>query len=111
MIEGSVPLKRHAEVFALFEAMDGAHPTELHWYLPMIGVNGACRGGGPGTALLRATLALCDRDSLPAYLEASNPRNIPFCERHGFERRAPLRQGSCPPITPMWRRPAHGSGK
>lgn len=111
VIDGTVPPQRHAEVFALFEAMDGVHPTEPHWYLPMIGVDAACQGGGLGTALLRAILALCDRDSLPAYIEASNPRNIPFYERHGFERRAPVREGSCPPITPMWRWPAHAPGK
>jgi ribosomal protein S18 acetylase RimI-like enzyme len=103
VIENSVPTRRHAEVFAVFEALGEAHPGEPHWYLPLIGVDIACQGYGRGTALLRATLAVCDRDGLPAYLEASSPLSIPLYERFGFRRRASLRVGSCPPITPMWR--------
>ena len=110
VIADSVAPGRHAEVFALLEAMGKVHPTEPHWYLTLIGVDATSQGCGVGAMLLRTTLGLCDRDGLPAYLEASNPRNIPFCERHGFRRREALCVGSCPPIVPMWRRPAHGPG-
>jgi len=103
VIEDSISGRRHAEVFAVFEALGEAHPAVPHWYLPLIGVDAACQGQGHGTALLRATLAVCDRDGFPAYLEASNPRSIPLYERFGFRRRVSLRVGSCPPITPMWR--------
>ena len=59
-----------------------------------------------GARLLAPVLARCDRDGLPAYLESSNPRNLPFYERHGFVRRTavPLPSG-CPLVTPMWRDP------
>ena len=69
----------------------------------MIGVDAVCQGRGLGGALLRETLAVCDRDSLLAYLEASSPRSIPLYERFGFRCCEPLTIGSCPSITPMWR--------
>ena len=40
-----------------------------------------------------------------AYLESTNPRNIPLYERHGFERLAILQYGSSPPMVPMLRKP------
>src|SRR3546814_12966763 len=40
---------------------------------------------GHGDALMAYALAQCDCDHAPAYLESSNPRNIPFYQRHGFE--------------------------
>ena len=103
VIENSMPAKRHSEVFGVLKVLGEAHPCEPHWYLPLIGVDAACQGHGRGSALLRATLAVCDRGGLPAYLEASSPRSIPLYEHFGFRRRAALRVGSCPPITPMWR--------
>jgi ribosomal protein S18 acetylase RimI-like enzyme len=99
----SIPLQRRAEVLALFEAMGEAHPIEPHWYLPLIGVKAACQSRGHGSAILRESLAQCDRDGMPAYLEATSPRSIPLYERFGFRCRDNLRVGNCPPITPMWR--------
>ncbi len=105
VIAHSVPAHRHEEVFALFEAMDAAHPHEPHWYLPLIGVDAAFQGWGLGSTLLRNILDRCDRERIPAYLEATTPRNIALYERHGFRCLEPLRVNTCPPITPMWRRP------
>jgi GNAT superfamily N-acetyltransferase len=64
VIENSMPAQRHSEVFGVFEALGEAHPCEPHWYLPLIGVDAACQGHGRGSALLRATLAVCDRGGL-----------------------------------------------
>ena len=94
---------RHDEVFALFEAIGRVHPLEPHWYLPIIGVEPAYQGNGLGSALLRHGLERCDRDCTPAYLEATRSENIRLYERHGFKPLEPIRIGSCPPITPMWR--------
>ena len=102
VIEETITPQRHTEVFAVLDAMGKVHPTEPHWYLPLIGVDTASQGRGLGATLMRETLALCDQDGLPAYLESSNPRNIPFYERHGFRQINPLSVGSCPPIVPMW---------
>ena len=105
VIEKGIPARRHAEVFSVLEAVDAAQPTEPHWYLPLIGVDPSCQGRGLGSALLRAALRVCDRDGMPAYLEASSASSIPLYERHGFRRLTPVRVGSCPIITPMWREP------
>ena len=55
-----------------------------HWYLLAIGVDPAHRGRGLGEALLRAGLEIADSIRLPAYLETSNPANLPLYERLGF---------------------------
>jgi hypothetical protein len=107
VIERSIPPQRREKVFALFEAFGEALPTMPHWYLPLMGVDPASQGSGRGAALLRETLAVCDRDGMPAYLEASSRRSVPLCERFGFRCRGFLQVGSRPPITPMWR-PATG---
>eukprot|EP01041_Mallomonas_annulata_P030478 gene30478-52615_t len=60
------------------------HPEEPHWYLSMIGVDPSHHGQGLGSALLKAGLQRCDADGLPAYLESSNPKNVPLYERFGL---------------------------
>lgn len=91
------------EVEAIFDAMAQYHPGEPHWYLPMIGTDPARQGRGIGDALMRHALARCDRDGMPAYLESSNPRNIPFYRRFGFEVLGTIQTGSSPVLTPMLR--------
>ena len=88
----------------VFKQMASFHPSEPHWYLPLIGVDPACQGRGLGDKLMTASLARCDADRLPAYLESSNPRNIPFYQRHGFEVMGKIQVGSSPTIVPMRRR-------
>jgi GNAT superfamily N-acetyltransferase len=92
-------------MFGLFEQMGAFHPKEPHWYLPLIGTDPAKQGSGYGAALLRHALAICDRDKLPAYLEASSPRNLPLYQRHGFEALGTIQAGDSPVITPMLRKP------
>jgi GNAT superfamily N-acetyltransferase len=92
-------------VFGVLEQMDAYHPAEPHWYLPMIGVDPARQGKGYGSALLKHALARCDRDDKLAYLESSNPKNIPLYKRHGFELLGTIRVGSSPPLFPMVRKP------
>ena len=93
------------DLFPLFEQMAAFHPNEPHWYLPMIGVEPSRQGSGVGSALLQHTLATCDADGLPAYLESTNPKNIPLYERFGFEQIGVIRSGDAPPMFPMLRRP------
>ncbi len=66
--------------------MEEFHLAEPHWYLPLIAADPARQGQGLGTALMEAAIARIDADGRPAYLESSNPRNIPLYERFGFER-------------------------
>jgi len=89
----------------VLERMSGFHPREPHWYLPLIGVDPARQGERLGNQLMAHALARCDADGLPAYLESSNPRNIPFYERQGFDALGKIQVGSSPTIVPMLRKP------
>jgi GNAT superfamily N-acetyltransferase len=82
------------------------HPREPHWYLPAIGVAPAWQGRGYGAALLRPILERCDRERLPAYLEASTKRNRSLYQRHGFETIEECRYAdNAPLLWRMWREP------
>lgn len=105
LIESAVAESEREAMFGVFEQMGAFHPQKPHWYLPLIGTDPAKQGKGHGSALLRHALAICDRDRLPAYLEASSPRNVPLYRRHGFEALGTIQVGNSPPITPMLRKP------
>ena len=99
------PPERLADLEQVFEQMSGYHPQEPCWFLPLIGVDPARQGCGYGSALLRHALEGCDRDGVAAYLESSNPRNVPLYERHGFEVLGSIQAGASPTIVPRLRRP------
>jgi GNAT superfamily N-acetyltransferase len=105
IIERTAPSSIQQDVSGVFEQMAGYHPKSPHWYLPLIGVDPAHQGKGLGDALMSHALERCDRDHLPAYLDSSNPRNISFYQRHGFEIQGNIQVGSSPSIVPMLRRP------
>jgi GNAT superfamily N-acetyltransferase len=102
-ITANVAEPRQAEVFEVFEQMGSYHPAEPHWYLPLMGVDPAHQRKGYGSVLLRYALSQCDRDHVAAYLESSNPANIPLYQRHGFGILDTIEVGSSPPIFPMLR--------
>jgi GNAT superfamily N-acetyltransferase len=89
-------------------AIEAKHPHDPHYYLPVIGVLPEWQGRGFGSALLRPMLERCDRERVPAYLEASSPRNRALYERNGFAvvEEMQLAKDS-PPLWRMWREP-HG---
>ncbi len=89
---------------AIFEQMQKFHPTEPHWYLPMIGVDPAYQGSGVGSALMAEALKTVDQDGLIAYLESSNLKNISLYQRHGFEVIGEIQSGRSPVLRPMLRR-------
>lgn len=89
----------------LFKEMGSYRPSEPHWYLPLIGVDPFLQGNGFGSALLKHALIACDRDNKLAYLDSSNPRNVPLYERHGFEVLGEIQIGTSPTIRPMLRKP------
>lgn len=100
-----IPVVEHDEVFAFLAQIPDFHPTEPHWYLPLIGVDVTARGSGYGSALLRHALERCDRDRVPAYLEATSPQNKALYEHHGFEACGVIQAGDSPPMWPMLRTP------
>ena len=80
--------------------------SEDHYYLPYMGVEPGCQGRGIGSALLRPVLERCDSEGVPAYLEASTPRNRDLYERHGFEVLEEVELAAGGPVHwLMWRKP------
>ncbi len=105
LVQQTVSEQIQKDVFAVFEQMGRYHPSEPHWYLPLMGVDPSQQSKGFGSALLQHTLIEFDRDNKLAYLESSNPRNIPLYKRHGFELLGTIETGTSPSIAPMLRRP------
>lgn len=105
LLRETVEVEQHAETFQIFDEMAAYHPSEPHWYLPLIGVDPWLHRRGHGAALLRHALRRCDHDRALAYLESSNPANIPLYERHGFALLGTIRVGTMEPMFPMLRRP------
>jgi ribosomal protein S18 acetylase RimI-like enzyme len=99
----AIPEGQQEEIFTFMMQMAEFHPKDPHWYLPLIGVDPMMQGRGHGSALLVHALERCDRDHVPAYLEASSPRNKALYERHGFEVTGVIQAGSSPPMWPMLR--------
>lgn len=93
-------------MMAALNAIENAHPTEPHYYLEILGTRKERQGKGVGSSVMTPMLEQCDREGLGAYLESSNPRNIPFYARHGFEVRGEVSCGKDgPACTTMWREP------
>ncbi|WP_329040487.1 GNAT family N-acetyltransferase [Streptomyces sp. NBC_00178] len=86
------------------------HPHDrAHEYLLMIGVSPQRQGEGIGEALMSGVLERCDREGVPAYLEASSERSRRLYERLGFRfmgKAVELPEG--PLMWPMWREPQEG---
>ena len=83
------------------------HPKDrAHEYLMMIAVSSSVRSKGVGAALIGNTLDRCDRDGLPAYLEASSLRSRGLYERLGYTfLGTPVELPGGPHMYPMWREP------
>jgi len=86
------------------ETMAHRHPRQPHYYLHAIGAIQGKQGKGIGGQLMEASLQRVDADKMPAYLESSKERNVPFYRRFGFEvvEEITPAQG-CPPMWLMWR--------
>jgi ribosomal protein S18 acetylase RimI-like enzyme len=104
--------RRHLpRVLRALAKLEGDHPAEPefppHYYLPFLGVHPDWQGRGLGSALLAPVLARCDRERVPAFLEASTARNRALYERHGFAVIGEFALGrGAPPQWRMWRDPA-----
>ena len=85
-------------------AIEKVHPKEEHYYLEVLGTHQDKQSKGVGSAMISHMLDRCDAEGMPAYLESSNPRNIPFYARHGFETTGEIVVGKgAPTVTAMWR--------
>ncbi|MFM9366818.1 GNAT family N-acetyltransferase [Streptomyces sp. Da 82-17] len=105
MRETADPENERAE---LVGRLTGAvHPHDrAHAYLLLIAATPERQGEGLGTALIESVLERCDREGVPAYLEASSERSRGLYERLGFAftgEAVQLPDG--PRMFPMWREP------
>jgi ribosomal protein S18 acetylase RimI-like enzyme len=108
MLEGSAFGVRVAKAARLGATMEWRHMHEVrepHYYVRDIGVHPDTQGRGLGSALMRPTLDRCDREGLPAYIEASNERSAALYERLGFQHTSELRVWGSPPLWLMLRQP------
>jgi GNAT superfamily N-acetyltransferase len=89
-----------------FNAIEKVHPKEEHYYLEVLGTRQDVQSKGVGSAVILSMLDRCDTEGMPAYLESSNVRNVPFYFRHGFEKTGEIVVGKgAPTVTAMWRDP------
>jgi GNAT superfamily N-acetyltransferase len=105
IIERRVHASRQSDLFELMQQMGQHHPQTPHWYLPLVGVEPMQQSRGLGARLLWPVLERCDHERLPAYLESTNPRNVPFYESLGFSPVGMIQSGTSPQIVPMLREP------
>jgi len=91
----------------VIDLMESNHPhDEDHFYLNFVGVQPTHQGQGLGSALMAPVLERCDREGVPAYLEATTTASRALYERHGFETIGELVcPGGGPSMWPMWRLP------
>lgn len=99
-------VRRVPAIVGGLNAIEAKHPHDPHYYLLALGVEPDLQGHGIGAQLIAPILERCDREGVPAYLESSKERNVPFYERAGFkvtEEMVVPRGG--PKIWLMWRDP------
>ncbi|MFQ5515878.1 MAG: GNAT family N-acetyltransferase [Myxococcota bacterium] len=99
---GGSRLPRTAAAVTEFEK---ARPKQPHWYLTVLGTDPSFQGRGVGGALIDPILRRCDASGVAAYLESSNPANVPYYQRFGFEVTGQIDYQGGPTVPLMLRRP------
>jgi ribosomal protein S18 acetylase RimI-like enzyme len=66
-------------------ALERTFPNQPLWYLQALGVHPSHQRHGIGAALLAAGLAVIDADHLACHLHTSDPANVDYYRRWGFE--------------------------
>ena len=75
--------------------MEQGIPREAHYYLDSLGVVPEWQGRGIGSALMAPVLERCDRERMPAYLNAGSaaqPRAVPAARLRGHRGVPPARR-------------------
>jgi ribosomal protein S18 acetylase RimI-like enzyme len=94
----------------VFERFETHHPHEPHYYLSLLATDPDHAGRRLGTALLADNLARIDAAESAAFLETTNPVNLPLYERFGFR---PCGEfglpAEGPTVAQMWRDPARAT--
>lgn len=84
-IFGSESFERLFGVAGYIDAQHEAQLPDRVWLCPTIGVSPDRQSGGIGSALLNEIHQRADHDSLPCALWTTQPRAVPFYQRHGYE--------------------------
>jgi GNAT superfamily N-acetyltransferase len=93
-------------IFRLAETFARHHPADPLYYCNFLSTVPAFQGRGIGSAFLRDTLRRADAAGLPAYHEATSPRNRALYERHGYVNLGELvLPDGGPTLWRMWRDP------
>lgn len=85
-----LPADALAGIHEYDEAVHAVLPTEPHWYLGVLGTHPDHTGRRLGHAVMRAGLERAAAQGLPAYLETSNPGNVPVYEKAGWRTVRPV---------------------
>jgi ribosomal protein S18 acetylase RimI-like enzyme len=97
-VTGWSGLARFVNAMNQFDKKHEHYAPGDHYYLFVLGVEPELQGRGVGGQLIKPVLDRADSENLPCYLESSNPRNIPFYERHGFRVMEQLKAHSTAPL-------------
>ncbi|WP_238360743.1 GNAT family N-acetyltransferase [Iningainema tapete] len=87
----------------LIQKISNNEPKQTHCEVFFIGLKPSARGKGIGKILLQPVLDYADTKQVGCYLVSSNPRNISFYERHGFQKLCPIEISNSYSMTGMWR--------
>jgi ribosomal protein S18 acetylase RimI-like enzyme len=77
------------------------HPPAPHVYVYLLGVHPARKGQGLGATLLRHARHMSEQAGCVTHLETSNPVNLPFYRRFGFEIATEITSHGGPPLWTM----------
>jgi GNAT superfamily N-acetyltransferase len=106
LLFSGVPFRVMDQCLRIFSQIEKVHLREPHWYVQILGVHPNHQGKGIGGKLLRPVLQKADEDGVAVYLESSNPKNLDFYRKHGFEvmeETTPV--DGCPLIRSLLRKP------
>ncbi len=100
------PYRAMEQWLHIFRKFDKIRPRQPHWYILVLGVHPDHQGKGMGGELLRKVLQRAEEDRVAVYLESSNPKNLDFYRKYGFELTAEIVPvAGCPPIWGLLREP------
>jgi ribosomal protein S18 acetylase RimI-like enzyme len=99
-----MPLRLMSRWLRIFAAFERIHPSKTHWYVLVLGVHPNHQGKGLGGKLLNQVLQKADAEGVAVYLESSNPKNLDFYRKHGFEVMSEIIPiDGCPPVKGLLR--------
>jgi GNAT superfamily N-acetyltransferase len=89
----------------LAEIFGEHHPEGALYYCQFLATVPTQQSRGIGSAFLRDMLRRADEEGVPAYHEATSPRNRALYERHGYATQGEFTLPDGPTLWPMWREP------